>query len=139
MIMKYLLMGISLMLIFLATAELSAAQLYTWMDENGNLHITQTPPPKNAKLDDVMTYKPLPEAQTAEDQETERREEMQDQAARQKISSPETENASTQTEQQDDEEVYIGREGKIIRRAEESAEMRDRRQDVRREYRIRRR
>jgi hypothetical protein len=136
--MKFLLMGISISLIFLANAALSADKLYTWTDENGNLHITQNPPPKNAKLDDVMTYKPLPEAQAAEDQETERREEMQDQAARQKDTRPETENASTQPEQQDDE-VYIGRESKMIRRAGESEELRDRPKDVRRENRIHRR
>ena len=136
--MKFLLMGISISLIFLANAALSADKLYTWTDENGNLHITQNPPPKNAKLDDVMTYKTLPEAQAAEDQETERREEMQDQAARQKDTRPETENASTQPEQQDND-VYIGREGKMTRRAEESEELRDRPQDVRRENRIHRR
>lgn len=136
--MKYLILGISLSLIFSANAALSADQIYTWTDENGNLHITQTPPPKHAKLDNVMTYKPLPEGQVAEDQEHEAPEETQDQAARQIDTSPESETSDAQTEQQDDE-VYTGREGKMIRRAEESEEIREQHQDVQREYRIRRR
>jgi len=136
--MKYLILGISLSLIFSANAALSADQIYTWTDENGNLHITQTPPPKHAKLDNVVTYKPLPEEQVTEDQEHEAPEEMQDQAARQIDTSPEPETADAQTEQQDNE-VYTGREGKMIRRAEESEEIREQHQDVRREPRIRRR
>ena len=136
--MKYLILGISLSLIFLANAPLSADQIYTWTDENGNLHITQTPPPEHAKLNNVMTYKPLPERQVAEDPENERPEEMQDQAARKTDTSPETETANSQTEQQNDE-VYTGREGKMIRRAEEIEERREQRQDVRRENRSRRR
>ena len=136
--MKYLILGISLCLIFLANAPLSADQIYTWTDENGNLHITQTPPPEHAKLNNVMTYKPLPGRQVAENPENERPEEMQDQAARQTDTIPKTETADTQTKQQDDE-VYTGREGRKIRRAEEIEERRQQRQDVRREYRIRRR
>ena len=136
--MKYLILGISLSLIFLANAPLSADQIYTWTDENGNLHITQTPPPEHAKLNNVMTYKPLPERQVAEDPENERPEEMQDQAARKTDTSPETETANSQTEQQNDE-VYTGREGKMIRRAEEIEERREQRQDVRREPRVHRR
>jgi hypothetical protein len=138
MIMKYLLMGISISLIFLANAALSADRLYTWTDEDGNLHITQTSPPKHAKLDNVMTYNPLPEGQVAEDQENERPEDMQDQAAQQTDTNPQTETANAQTDQQDGE-VYIGREGKMIRRAEEIKKRREQRQDVRRELRIHRR
>jgi hypothetical protein len=139
MIMKYVLMGISLMLIFFVTAELSADKLYTWTDEKGILHITQHPPPKHARIKDVMTYQPQTEAQIQKSEQDERREEMQDEAVRKKNTSQDTEKASVEAQQQDDEDVYIGREGKMIRRVEESKEMHDRRRDVRREYRIRRR
>jgi hypothetical protein len=137
--MKYLLAGISLMLLFFANAAASADKLYTWTDEKGNLHITEHPPPKNSKTMDVMNYKPQTEAQIQKSEEDERREEMQDEAARKKDTSPEAKKSSAITEQQDDEEVYIGREGKMIRRGEKRKEMRERHKDVRREYRHHRR
>jgi competence protein ComGF len=64
---------------------------------------------------------------------------MQYEADQKKDTRQESKKTNANTEQQADEEVYIGSEGKMIRRGEESKEMRDRRQDVRREYRIRRR
>jgi hypothetical protein len=129
------------MLLFFVTAELSADKLYTWTDEKGNVHITQDPPPKNAKTMKVMTYQPQTEAQIQKIKEDERRQEMQYEAARKKDTGQETKEASAKTEQQydDDDEVYIGRVGKMIRRGEESKEMRDRRQDVRPTFRYRRR
>jgi len=127
------------MLLFFGNAELSADRLYTWTDEKGNLHITEHPAPKNAKTKNVMTYQPRTEAQIQKIQEDKRREEMQDEAAQKKAKRPQAQKASPKPEQQDDAEVYIGREGKMIRRGEEGKEMRDRRQDVRREYRFHRR
>jgi hypothetical protein len=40
-----------------AASLLGAQKLYTWTDENGVLHITEQPPPKSAKVEDVRTYK----------------------------------------------------------------------------------
>ena len=139
--MKYLSIGISLTLLLFVTAELSADKLYTWTDEKGNVHITQDPPPKNAKTMDVMTYQPQTEAQIQKIEADKRREEMQYEADRKKESVLEPQKASARSEQHDDEdeEVYIGREGKIIRRGEENKEVRDRRQDVRPKYRYHRR
>jgi hypothetical protein len=137
--MKYLLTGISLILLFFVTAELSADKLYTWTDEKGILHITEQPPPKTARTKDVMTYQPQTEAQIRKIEADERRDEKQDEATQKKDSAQEPQKASAQPQQQDDEEIYIGREGKMIRRGEEGEEMRDQRQDVRRGYRIRRR
>jgi hypothetical protein len=140
--MKYWLTWISLLLLFFVTADLSADKLYTWTDEKGNLHITENPPPKNAKTKDVMTYQPQTEAQIQKIKANERREEMQYQAGQTKESVQEPQKASARSEQQDEEEggeVYIGREGKMIRRGEVSKEMHDRRRDVRPEYRYHRR
>jgi hypothetical protein len=134
--MKYLSMGISLMLLFFANAELSADKLYTWTDEKGNLHITEHPPPKNAKTMDVMTYQPQTEAQIQKIEADERGEEMQYEADQKKDTRQESKKTSANAEQPADAETYIGREGKMIRRSEESKEIRDRPQDVRREYRI---
>ncbi|MBW2515720.1 MAG: DUF4124 domain-containing protein, partial [Deltaproteobacteria bacterium] len=61
--MKYLLMVICLMLLFMANTEISADKVYTWTDAKGNLHVTQHPPPQNAKTKDVMNYQPQTEAQ----------------------------------------------------------------------------
>ena len=72
------------MLLFFVTAELSADKLYTWTDEKGNLHITEHPPPKNAKTKDVMTYQPQTEAQIQKNEADERREEMQYEADQKK-------------------------------------------------------
>jgi len=137
--MKYLIMGIPLMLLFFVTAELSADRLYTWTDEKGNLHITENPPPKNIKTKDVVTYQPQTEAQIQKIEEDARREQIQYEADRKKDTRQATEKASAKAEQPADEDVYIGREGKMIRRGEESKEMRDRRQDMRRGYRYHRR
>jgi hypothetical protein len=138
-IMKYLLTGISLVFFLLVTAEISADKLYTWTDEKGNLHITQQPPPANARHMDVMTYRPQTGAQIQKIEKDARREDVQDKAVRQKDTLQETAKSDAKTEQADDEDVYIGREGKMIRRAEESQEIRQQRQDRRREHRSHRR
>ena len=138
--MKYLLPGISLMLLLFVTAELSADKLYTWTDEKGILHITATPPPKTARTKDVMTYKPQTEVQIQKIEAEKRREEMQYEAVQKKDMRQEAQKASAQTQQQGDDEVYIGREGKRIRRGEEDEEIRDRRRETWHEFRrIRRR
>ena len=36
----------------------SADRLYTWKDKNGVTHISEEPPPENARLKDVIDYKP---------------------------------------------------------------------------------
>ncbi len=94
---------------------------------------------ETAKTKNVITYQPQTEAQIQKIEKDERREEMQDEAAQQKERVQQPPKTSTRSEQQADEEVYIGREGQMIRRGEESKEMRDRHQDVRQEYRCHRR
>ena len=136
--MKYLLTGISLVFFLLVTAEILADKLYTWTDEKGNLHITQQPPPVNARKMDVMTYKPQTEAQILKIEKDARREDFEDEAARKTDTLQETGKPGAKTERADDEDVYIGREGKMIRRAEESEEIGQQRQDGRREYRYHR-
>jgi len=55
--MKYLI-ATCMVIISLGIVSPSGAQkLYTWTDENGVLHITDQPPPKKARVEDVMTYK----------------------------------------------------------------------------------
>ena len=59
--MRYLLIGFILVLILLANSELSADQVYTWTDKDGNMHITAEPPPQNARVKDVIKYEPRPD------------------------------------------------------------------------------
>jgi hypothetical protein len=58
--MKTILAGLSLLLLFFANAEVFADEVYTWTDKDGNMHITAEPPPKNARVKDVLTYEPQP-------------------------------------------------------------------------------
>jgi hypothetical protein len=59
--MRYLLIAFILILIVLANSQLSADQVYTWTDKDGNMHITAEPPPKNARVKDVIKYEPRPD------------------------------------------------------------------------------
>ena len=45
------------LLIAAFTAPLNAQKLYTWSDEDGVLHITDQPPPKNVRIKNVMPYR----------------------------------------------------------------------------------
>ncbi|MDX1707616.1 MAG: DUF4124 domain-containing protein [Desulfobacterales bacterium] len=49
-----ILCGILLMGIF--NSSLPGGQVFTWTDENGNLHVTDTPPPPRAKVKDTLEY-----------------------------------------------------------------------------------
>ena len=64
--MKYLIPATILIFCLFAASMAGAQKLYTWTDENGNLHITQEPPPKSAKVEDVIKYREKsPEAEAA--------------------------------------------------------------------------
>ena len=41
----------------LGVSHLNAQQIYTWTDENGIMHITDQPPPQEARVDDIINYK----------------------------------------------------------------------------------
>ena len=79
--MKYLFVGITFMVFFAAASGLMADKVYTWTDENGNLHITEQPPPKNARVKDVIQYKPEAEKTI---QQQEQREDLTDKALEKK-------------------------------------------------------
>jgi hypothetical protein len=103
------------------------------------VHISKDPPPKNTKIDDVMNYKPETEAEVQNVLENERREEMQDEAAPKKESVQKEQKSKTKAEENNDDEIYIDREGKRIRRAEETKEVREQHQERRRSFRRHRR
>ena len=55
--MKYFIITVIMLFSLFAAPLLGAQKLYTWTDENGVLHITEQPPPKSVKVEDVRTYK----------------------------------------------------------------------------------
>jgi type IV secretory pathway VirB10-like protein len=59
--MRYLFIGFIFVLIVSANLEISADQVYTWTDKDGNMHITAEPPPQNARVKDVIKYEPRPQ------------------------------------------------------------------------------
>ena len=56
--MKLFLAGLSLLLLCGVIPEVFADQVYTWTDKDGNMHITAEPPPKNARVKDIIEYEP---------------------------------------------------------------------------------
>lgn len=74
--MKTVSTGLSLLLLFFANTEVFAAQVYTWTDKDGNMHITAEPPPRNARIKDVIEYEPR-SVETVSDTEQQRDSEAQ--------------------------------------------------------------
>lgn len=63
-----------MILAFVLTLRAEAGQVYTWTDEHGNIHITDSPPPKSAKIKDVMQY----QQKTVDAKHTERKEQKEE-------------------------------------------------------------
>jgi len=68
--MKFFAIIIGILLAVFLSSGLIAGQVYTWTDENGNLHVTDTPPPPKSKVKDTLEYR---EKTTAEIQELNQR------------------------------------------------------------------
>ncbi len=67
-------MTLAAILAFLLTFNAEAGQVYTWTDEHGNLHITDYPPPKSAKIKDVMQY----QEKSVDEKRAERKEQQEE-------------------------------------------------------------
>ena len=52
-----ILLALAMIFLFVLTFDAEAGRVYTWTDEHGNLHITDSPPPKSAKIKHVMQYR----------------------------------------------------------------------------------
>jgi len=55
--MKYLIAAALLIFSLFSVSLADAQKLYTWTDEDGVLHITEQPPSKKTRIEDVMTFK----------------------------------------------------------------------------------
>ena len=130
--MKYFYIYVVIAGLLAASADLRAAEVYTWTDENGNLHITQDPPPKKATLKDTMTYQPQ---SAVKDLETERRQKAGDEAAAAKQNSDELLKARAEAEQARKEaEIAAAKAEEAARMAKEYIETHNRNQYMRRAY-----
>lgn len=54
--MKFLIITVSFLLVGFLNSVLYAGQVYTWTDKDGNLHVTDTPPPPKSNLKDTLEY-----------------------------------------------------------------------------------
>ena len=68
--MKFLITIACILLVGFLNSSLIAGEVYTWTDENGNLHVTDTPPPPKSKIKDTLEYQ---EKTTAEIQDLQNR------------------------------------------------------------------
>jgi len=130
--MKALLAGISVVLLFFTNSGVFADQVYTWTDKDGNMHITAEPPPKNAKVKEVLNYEPQPEVSVTED------EQHQDSGARAepgKQESAEVRQARARAEKARQEaEVARAKAEELTESAEKYIETHNRNQYMRRAY-----
>lgn len=81
--MKFFAIIIGILLAGFLSSGLMAGQVYTWTDENGNLHVTDTPPPPKSNVKDTLEYQ---ETTAVEIQERERHDNIrQDQKRKESI------------------------------------------------------
>ena len=55
--LKFLCTTTTILILFLTRPDLNAETIYKWTDANGVVHITNLPPPKEVKIQEVMRYK----------------------------------------------------------------------------------
>ena len=54
--MKFLIIITCILSVGFLNSSLIAGEVYTWTDENGNLHVTDTPPPPKSKIKETLEY-----------------------------------------------------------------------------------
>ncbi|MEE9495269.1 MAG: DUF4124 domain-containing protein [Desulfobacterales bacterium] len=130
--MKTFLTGLSLLLLFFTNSEVFADQVYTWTDKDGNMHITAEPPPKNARVKDVLKYAPQPEKTVPGKQP---RQDSGDAAATAKQESDEGRQAREKAQKAREEaEIARGKAAEAMKTAKEYIETHNRNEYMRRAY-----
>jgi hypothetical protein len=59
--MKYTCTAAAILIFLLIGLNLGAGEIITWTDENGNVNITNLPPPAGIKIQNVIPYKKRPD------------------------------------------------------------------------------
>ena len=76
---KYpILIALAIIFTFVLTFNVDAGQVYTWTDEHGNLHITNSPPPKNAKIKAVLPYQQKTDDEIQSEKQLQKKENLED-------------------------------------------------------------
>jgi hypothetical protein len=130
--MKLFCLGFTIIFFFATTGPLSADKVYTWTDKDGNLHITDQPPPEGANVRNVIKYKPQSEKEVLENQ---RQQQMRENVVDRKQKSEEAQNAE-QKAQKAAEEAKIARDKAdvAVKDAKEYIDTHDRNQYMRRAH-----
>jgi len=114
--MKFLIMTACILLVGFLNSSLIAGQVYTWTDENGNLHVTDTPPPPKSKIKDTLEYQ---ETTAAEILELQNRQEMRSDKREQEKRMGSVEAAKRQARQADERaKKFVDQAEQITRDAE---------------------
>jgi hypothetical protein len=128
------LFGLGFIIIFFlaTTGPLSADKVYTWTDKDGNVHITDQPPPEGANVSNVTTYKPQSEKEILKNQ---RQQHMRENAVDRKRKLEETQNAELKA-QKVAEEAKIERDkaDAAVEDAKQYIDTHDRNQYMRRAH-----
>ena len=130
--MKIVLAGLSLLLFCCVDSEVFADQVYTWTDKDGNMHITAEPPPKNARVKDILKYKAQPD-KTVPD--TEQRRDSEAEAASGEPESDDVRQARTRAETARKEaEIASAKAEELTKAAEKYIETHNRNEYMRRAH-----
>ena len=97
--MKFLIITVGILLVGLLNSDTYGGQVYTWTDKDGNLHVTDTPPPPKSKIKDTIEF----EERTAADlQELKDRKQKRDAKRAQEEKINEIEEAKRRARQADE-------------------------------------
>jgi len=130
--MKLLGLGIIIIFFFATTGPLSADKVYTWTDKDGNVHITDQPPPEGANVSNVTTYKPQSEKEVLKNK---RQQQMRENAEDRKRKLEEAQNAELKAQKAAEEaKITRGEAGAAVKDANDYIDTHDRNQYMRRAH-----
>jgi hypothetical protein len=130
--MKLFGLGFTIVFFFATTGPLSADKVYTWTDKDGNVHITNQPPPEGANVRDVTTYKPQSEKEV---QEIQRQQQMRENAEDRKRKIGEAQNVEMKAQKAAEEaKIARGKADAAVKDAKDYIDTHDRNQYMRRAH-----
>jgi hypothetical protein len=130
--MKLFGLGIIIIFFLATTGPLSADKVYTWTDKDGNVHITDQPPPEGANVRDVIKYKPQSEEEVLQNQ---RQQQMRENAVDRKRKLEEAQNAELKAQKAAEEaNITRGKAETAVKDANDYIDTHDRNQYMRRAH-----
>ena len=130
--MKLFRLGIIIIFFFATSGPLSADKVYTWTDKDGNLHITDQPPPEGASVRNVIKYKPQSEKEVLEN---DRQQQIRENAVDRKQKLEEAQNAELEARKAAEEaRITRGKADAAVKDAKDYIDTHDRNQYMRRAH-----